>query len=69
MNLDNWELVCWNYDGTGENISLDLSEEQIFAVLEVLNLKIKDLPNGEIEIYINSDEFLKKKRLKNNKNV
>lgn len=60
-----WELVGWKTDG---NFNLSLSEEQVYAVFEVLGIKIEELPGTEYKLTQYTDEFLKLKRMevKNN---
>jgi hypothetical protein len=59
--LKNWELIKW---GDEDNISISLSEEQMYVIFKALNLNIKPLPNNEYEISTYSDDYLKSLRLK-----
>lgn len=59
--LKNWELIKW---GDEDNISISLSEEQMYVIFKALNLNIKSLSNNEYEISTYSDDYLKSLRLK-----
>lgn len=62
MKLSNWELICWNVDEKESNFAISLSEEQSWAVLNVLGIEINPLPNGEFELAHYTDKALEHNR-------
>lgn len=38
INYDEFELVCWDTDGNGTNVSLDLTKNQVNQICEIIGL-------------------------------